>query len=69
MIDTIYQEYGDAIYLENADSDLLNIEKNYLLNGDFWVETDKEENAVLKPLSVPHQMETAIYAAKSKILK
>jgi putative acetyltransferase len=44
MIDTIYQEYGDAIYLENADSDLLNIEKNYLLNGDFWVETDKEEN-------------------------
>lgn len=44
MIDTIYQEYGDVIYLQNADSDLLDIEKNYLLNGDFWVETDKEDN-------------------------
>jgi putative acetyltransferase len=44
MIDTIYQEYGDVIYLQNADSDLLDIEENYLLNGDFWVETDKEDN-------------------------
>ncbi|NJL09933.1 MAG: hypothetical protein HC908_06360 [Calothrix sp. SM1_7_51] len=31
IIDAIYQEYGDKIYLEDADSDLLDIEKNYLI--------------------------------------
>ncbi|BAZ10406.1 N-acetyltransferase-like protein [Calothrix sp. NIES-4071] len=38
MIDSIYREYGDTIYLEDADSDLLDIESNYLQDGEFWVE-------------------------------
>lgn len=38
MIDSIYREYGDKIYLEGADSDLLDIEANYLQDGEFWVE-------------------------------
>ncbi|RUT02538.1 hypothetical protein DSM106972_060160 [Dulcicalothrix desertica PCC 7102] len=38
MIDYIYREYGDKIYLEGADSDLLDIEANYLQDGEFWVE-------------------------------
>ena len=44
MIDSIYREYGDKIYLEGADSDLLDIEGNYFQDGDFWVEqTDTGE--------------------------
>jgi GNAT superfamily N-acetyltransferase len=44
MIDSIYREYGDEIYLQGADSDLLDIETNYLQDGEFWVEqTDTGE--------------------------
>jgi putative acetyltransferase len=44
MIDFIYQEYGDEIYLQGADKDLLDIETNYLQNGEFWVETKEKSN-------------------------
>jgi putative acetyltransferase len=38
MIDSIYREYDDKIYLQGADNDLLDIEANYLQDGEFWVE-------------------------------
>ncbi|QLE58960.1 GNAT family N-acetyltransferase [Nostoc sp. TCL26-01] len=44
MIDLIYQEYGDVIYLQDADSDLLDIEGNYLKTGEFWVQTTNEDS-------------------------
>ncbi len=44
MIDSIYQEYGDSIYLQDADSDLLDIEAIYLNNGEFWVETSEDDD-------------------------
>jgi putative acetyltransferase len=38
LIDEIYREHGDSICLENADSDLENIEKNYFETGGcFWI--------------------------------
>jgi putative acetyltransferase len=45
LIDVIYHEYDDAIFLENADSDLLDIEENYLTNGEFWIETDENDDS------------------------
>ena len=46
MIDSIYQEYGDSIYLQDADSDLLDIEANYLNHGEFWVATSDDTEVI-----------------------
>ncbi len=38
IIDEVFREYGDRIFLEGVDKDLLDIERNYLQkNGAFWV--------------------------------
>ena len=42
LIDAVYQEYGERIYLQGADSDLCDIETHYFSNnGHFWVLDDK----------------------------
>jgi putative acetyltransferase len=44
LIDGVYREYGDSICLENADSDLLAIDKNYSNKGGVfrvWKENDE----------------------------
>lgn len=46
MIDSIYREYGDIIYLQGADKDLLDIQNYYIYqNGEFWVETAPEDKS------------------------
>jgi len=38
LIDDVFREYGDRIFLEGVDADLLNLEQNYLQkDGAFWV--------------------------------
>ncbi len=51
LIDGIYHEYGDSICLENADSDLLSIERNYTEErGCFWIL--EENNEVIGTVAV-----------------
>jgi putative acetyltransferase len=52
MIDSIYQEYGDSIYLQDADSDLLDIEANYLNNGKFWVTTGADDTQIIGCIAI-----------------
>lgn len=54
MIDSIYQEYGDSIYLQDADSDLLDIEANYLNHGEFWVTTSDDDTQVIGCIAIKH---------------
>lgn len=45
MIYAIYQEYNDVMYFLGADKDLLDIDNHYIYqNGEFWIETDPEDN-------------------------
>ena len=38
LINAIYEEYGDRVCLEDAEADLLDIEKNYFSKGGaFWI--------------------------------
>ena len=38
LIDTVLREYGDRIFLDDADADLLNIPAHYFAGGgSFWV--------------------------------
>ncbi|MBM4004998.1 MAG: GNAT family N-acetyltransferase [Planctomycetes bacterium] len=44
LIDSVYQEYGDRICLENADRDLLEIDRAYVqAGGSFFVLADDQE--------------------------
>lgn len=44
MIDDIYHEYHDRIFLEGFDADLLDIYENYTrVGGKFWIALDSEE--------------------------
>jgi putative acetyltransferase len=44
LIDGVYREYGDQIFLENADADLLDIQKCYLdAGGAFIVLADDDD--------------------------
>lgn len=59
MVDSIYKEYGDFIYLEGYDRDLLDIENNYFHYGDFWVETAKDdENEIIGSIAVKKELDT-----------
>ena len=41
LIDAVYREYGDCLCLENADRDLLDIERNYLQAGGAFMVLDE----------------------------
>lgn len=46
MIDRIYEEYGEVIYLEGTDRDLLDIDNYYIYqHGEFWIETAPEDKS------------------------
>ena len=62
LIDDVYREYGDKIYLEGADKDLVDIEGYYReVSGDFVILERNGEiagtHAVL-PLDPPHRVIT-----------
>ncbi|KST68575.1 GNAT family N-acetyltransferase [Mastigocoleus testarum] len=58
MIDSIYKEYGDFIYLEGYDRDLLDIENNYFSNGNFWVETaNNDDNKIIGSIAVKKELD------------
>ena len=40
LIDRVYREYGDVIYLEGADGDLLDIDRFYRAQGGEFVVLD-----------------------------
>jgi len=59
IIDSIYREYGDFVYLEGYDRDLLDIENNYLRNGNFWVETAKgDDNRIIGTIAVKKELDS-----------
>ena len=58
MIDSIYKEYGDFIYLEGYDRDLLDIENNYFSNGKFWVETvNDDDSKIIGSIAVKKELD------------
>ena len=42
LIDGVYREYGDVIYLEKADADLLDVESRYVATGGAFVVLDDD---------------------------
>ena len=42
LIDAVYQEYGDQVYLQGAESDLLDIQQNYFAKGGGFVVLDDD---------------------------
>jgi putative acetyltransferase len=46
LIDGVYREYGDRIFLENADADLLDVQKNYVAAGGAFIVLVDDDGAV-----------------------
>ena len=42
LVDSVYREYGDRLFLEGADGDLLDLEGNYAGRGGAFVVLDDE---------------------------
>ena len=55
LITSVYDEYGEIMFTEGADKDLLDINQNYHeKGGDFVVMIDQEKNCRLSR-DPPHQ--------------
>lgn len=52
LIDSVYGEYGDRLMLEGADSDLLDIEKNYFAVGGTFVAVESAAGEIIATHSV-----------------
>lgn len=52
LIDSVYREYGDRLQLEDADSDLLDIDSNYFSTGGTFVVVEDEKGQVIATHSV-----------------
>lgn len=70
LIDGIYREYGDRLMLENADADLLDIQKNYFdTDGIFIVVEDEQGRIVATHAVVPAPGRTGLCWFKRLYLK
>lgn len=52
LIDSVYHEYGDRLMLDGADSDLLDIEKNYFAVGGTFIVVESAAGEIIATHSV-----------------
>lgn len=60
LIDRVYREYGEKICLEDADSDLLDLEGNYLRKGGCFVVLEGPQGIVGSHAVLPIDLDTGL---------